>query len=993
MEKTLSPGTKMNGFTVERVIALPDIRAEARLLSHDASRALFLHVHAPGDNENALAITFPTPPADDTGVTHIIEHSVLAGSERFPVREPFFEMIKMSLATFINALTYQNFTCYPVSSTVRKDFFNLAEVYLDAVFHPLLTPETFRREGHHYAFERQSDTSSPLTLKGVVYSEMQGYASSPENRLYQLIHANLYPANPLGRESGGEPDAIPGLTYEAFRDFHATRYHPSNSLISAYGDIPTEDLTEFLSKSLSGFSATAHAAVPMDAPRPFDAPREIEDAYSAGENDPVENADYMALSWVVGDSTDTAAYTDWAIIDALLVGHDGAPLRKALIDSGIGADTCMTGACSHAWKQEFHAGLKGTDAARAGEFEKLVMDTLSSWASIPPPDDDVEAAFQQLSYSTREVGKNFPLAILKAVNYSWPYDGDPVAFLSPKALLDACHGRWKADPLYFGRIVREKILDNPYRLRIVLRPDRAMAARDAAKLAERLEKTRDAMTADERARIDREAAELEEHNGQANPPEKIALLPQLSKSDLPARPLRIPVEKGESGGITLLRDDIFSNGVNYLCGSINLAGLPENLRDSLAFFTAAWNKMGAAGHDYAKIAARRAACTGGLSLSATSSHDADGNFREDLSFGLKTLDGTAEEALDLATDLIFGVEAGDADRLRDLIDQAIVACRETLLDDGYSLARISAAHFVSNVSAYAYRFSDNPDSLHLLEEYARDFDKWSAKAAADVAAIREFLLDPRRWAFSFTGTDETFARVSSRMAAWASSARTRNPSPAAIPPPRRIAPPCYLPGEAPHFEGIAVPGTVAYSSLAMPAPTIGDGRQALLEVGGTILTSEYCLPEIRFKGNAYAAGAAYNSLSGTFQLNSGWDPRIVETLGIFRAARDYVASRPWSKEDVDRAIIAASAGSVAPIRPGVATGVSLSRHLYGITDDLLAENHAKRLSATPESVCKALAELFDEEMPRASTCVVASQESLESARKSPAASAMRIVTP
>ncbi len=993
MKETISVGTKINGFTVERVVALPDLRAEARLLSHDASCARFLHVHAPHDNENALAITFPTPPIDDTGVTHILEHSVLAGSKRFPVREPFFEMIKMSLATFINALTCQSFTCYPVSSPVRKDFFNLAEVYLDAVFHPLITPETFRREGHHFAFEKPGDTSSPLTLKGVVYSEMQGYASSPENRLYYLVHRHLYPDNPLGRESGGDPDSIPNLTYEAFKDFHATRYHPSNSLIFAYGDIDTSDLAAFLSKSLAGFTAEAPATVPMDAPKAFVTPREVEDVYPVGESDPIENADYLTLGWVVGNAIDPDVYTDWAVIDALLVGHDGSPLRKALIDSGIGADTCLTGTCNHAWKQEFLVGLKGADAARVADFEKLVTETLSTWAATPPGNDDVEAAFKQLAYSTLEVGKNYPLSVLNTVNFSWPYNGDPVAFLSPKTLLEACRNRWNADPLYFGKLIKEKLLDNPYRLRIVLRPDRTAAARDAAKLAECLEKRRAAFSEEERAKIDREAAELDALNGEANSPEKIALLPQLSKFDLPAAPNRIPFEKGDADGVTLLRNDVFSNGVNYLAGRINLAGIPDDLRDSLVFFLAAWNKMGAAGQNYAQIARRRASCTGALALSATSGHGIDGTFREELIVSLKTLDSTADEAFDLMTDLIFGTEANDPDRLRDLLDQAIVSCRETFMDEGYQLVRECSARFVSNVAAAAYRFSDNPDALHQLESHVRNFDACAAKAAADVVRIREFLLDPRRWSFGFTGTDATFARVTSRISSWTATARSRNPSPAAIPAFKRLAPPCDLPGAVPQMEGISVPGTVAYCSLAMPAPILGDSRTPLLEVAGTILTSEYCLPEIRFKGHAYAAGAGYNTTTGAFQLNSGWDPHIVETLGIFRAARDYVASHPWSQADVDRAIIATSATSVAPIRPAGATGLTLARNSYGITDELREENYAKRLSATPESLCDAIIDLFDEAMPRASTSIVANQESLEAARKAPIASSMRIVNP
>ena len=973
MNHDIHEGRKLHGFTCVRVSPLPDLRAEARLFVHDASGARFLHVAVPGDNENCLAVTFPTPPQDDTGAPHILEHSVLAGSRRFPVREPFFEMIKMSLATFINAYTAQDYTSYPVCSPVPKDFFNLAEVYLDAVFHPLLTPETFRREGHHLAFETPGDTSSALTVKGIVYSEMQGYDSDPEDRLYFLAHRFLYPDHPLGRESGGDPRHIPELDYEAFRAFHATRYHPSNALVFSYGDIPTADLAAFLDRSLAGFSAPGPAAFSITEPAAWTEPRTVEASYVADSGDSPTDRDFLTLHWSVGAATDPDASADWAIIDTLLEGHDAAPLRKALVDSGLGADTCMTGSGHHGWMQEFSVGLKGSRAERFGEFEALVRKVLSDWASVAPDAAAVEAAFQQLAYSTREIGNRFPLAVLNAANRVWPYGGDPLDFLSPRTTLDGRLALWKADPLRFGRIVREKLLDNPHLLRLVLRPDAGLAAREAAETASALAARRASMSPAELAEIDRSAAALEALNGAPNPPEKLALLPQLTPADLPPKPIHLPTSAGEIAGIPVLRNDVFSNGVNYMALSVDLTGLPDDLVPRLSDFACAWNKMGAAGQDFAAIAARRAACTGGLSLVPSADLHADGSFLPSAMIYLRVLDESADAAFDLLGDLLFGVDARDPDRLRDLLDQAIVACRESMSEEGLALSRSTSARHVSPVSAFGYDNSSNPRVLRSFEADAANFDACAERVASATDRLRAFLLDPRRWTVSFTGSDAVFGALQGKLAGWVSAMPAAS-GPAPVARPARFVPPA-----ARLLEGVAVPGTVNHCSFAMAAPPGGDPRFALLQVGASLLSSEYCLPELRFKGHAYGAGAGYSGRSGTFFLYSGWDPHIAESLAIFDAARDYVASASWTQADVDRAIIACSVSAVRPLRPGAVTTSSLSERLRGVDDALIERHYDERRAATPATVRQTLLDLFDEGLSHSAVAVVASQDRLAAA--------------
>jgi Zn-dependent M16 (insulinase) family peptidase len=395
-------GQVVDGFQIEQVTPLPELRATAVRAIHCQSGARVLHLFAPADTENCFAVTFPTLPPDDTGVSHILEHAVLGGSKRFPVREPFFEMIKMSLATFINAMTSQAYTVYPVASNVRKDFFNLAEVYLDAVFQPLLTEDIFRREGHHFTLEDNADLAAPLKLSGIVYSEMKGASSMPERLMWQLAGCGLYPDTPLGRDSGGAPEHIPELTYEQFRRFHRELYHPSNGLFFLYGDIPTVEHLRFLAPVLNGFERREVRVATPRQPR-WKAPRRLEKDYPIGVGEATAGRSFLTLNWLVGDALDPALVSDWNVLAVLLLGNEAAPLKKALIDSKLGADVFYAGAWDHAYEEEFHVGLKGSEAERADAFESVVLETLERLAAEPFAAGRVEAAFQQLAYETLEV--------------------------------------------------------------------------------------------------------------------------------------------------------------------------------------------------------------------------------------------------------------------------------------------------------------------------------------------------------------------------------------------------------------------------------------------------------------------------------------------------------------------------------------------------------------------------------------------------------------
>jgi len=573
----LKVGDKLHGFAITQITPLPSLRATAIRAAHPKSGAQFLHVLA-DDTENCFSVTFPTPPPDDTGIPHIMEHSVLAGSRKFPVREPFFEMVKNSMATFINAMTSQAYTVYPICSNVKKDFFNLVEVYCDAVFHPELKRDTLRREGHHLTLEDNNNLDSPLKVTGIVYNEMKGAYSTPESLVYELAGRGLFPDTPLGRDSGGDPDRIPDLTYEQFLEFHKTLYHPSNALIFTYGDIPTEDHFKFLAPVLDEFSVKEveklkeknggagvparessgktqagtpvppsatptlqHSNTPIRQPR-WSAPRRATHEYPIGKTEDDKARTFLVFSWLIGDMLKPDYVTEWEVLDKILLGNEAAPLKKALIDSKLGADVFFAGAGGSAYELSFHLGIKGSEVDRADAFEKLVLGTLEKLAAAPFEKSRVDAAFQQLAYETLEVTTLFPMRVLHGSNSAWPYGGDPLTYLRGKELLDACRARYTKDPQMFNRLITDGLLKNPHRLFVVLRPDRDVQAKADAAFAAKMAEKKKQFSKEEIARIAKEAAELEAAQGKPNPPELLAKLPQLKVADLPAKPRHIPTK-------------------------------------------------------------------------------------------------------------------------------------------------------------------------------------------------------------------------------------------------------------------------------------------------------------------------------------------------------------------------------------------------------------------------------------------------------------------
>jgi len=968
----LKPGDVKHGFEVTRVTPLKNLRASAIELEHQKTGARVLHVRN-DDAENLFSVAFRTPPKDDTGLPHILEHVVLAGSKRFPVKDPFVEMVKMSMATFINAMTYSDKTVYPVASNVKKDFYNLATVYCDAVFHPRLLENSFKQEGHHLAFEKKNGQPGNLIVKGIVFNEMKGAYSDADEFVDRLTSRALFPDTPYGKDSGGDPEKIPDLTYKDFKRFYQELYHPSNAYVFFYGDLPTEENLKFLNKQLAGFSRRKTSTdIPFQ--KLWKAPKARKERYPIGRDEKTKNKTFLMLCWRVGAGTNPLEVLAFMVLDLALLGNAAAPLRKALIDSKLGEDLADSGFTSGRLEGTFQVGLKGSEAGRKAKFEKLVFDTLKRLAKEGLPKEKIEAAFHQISYRYFEIQSMYPLWQMERVYAAWIYGADPLSFLRADELLEELKACYASDPRYFEKLLEERLLDNNHRVSIVAEPDRKLNARKEAAFLTRMKRLRARLSKPQLERIAREAAALEKLQGKPNPPEAIASLPQLKVSELPRKPRHIPCTLERlASGVELIRNDVFTNGVNYLHLDIDMAGLPVDLYPYLSLYSDAVHKMGAAGLDYVKMAERTAANTGGVRYWTYCNAAIDGPERSlrHSRFALKALDEKLDQALDVLKDVLFELDLRDTARLKDVMIQAKAAHRSSLVAGGLDMAARHAARGL-NTECYLADVLGGLPQTRLVEQLADNYDREHPGLQEYLTRIRDFMLARGRFSVGFTGTDEGYRKVRAALEDW--TGRMRGEPIADVPVP-------FTPIRNTFRAGLAAPMEVAYCCQIIPAYHVEHPDAPLLLIGSRLLSLEYMWEEVRVKGGAYGGGVSYNGVDRTWQFYSYRDPWITRTYNTFRGLLDHVKKTQWSQMDLNRAIIGAAKYGEKPIRPAEATTVSLWRHVCGDTPERRERRHTALLSVTVKEVKRAVIELLESNFEQGGRCVVSSREKLEQANK------------
>ncbi len=669
-EPTLTSGSSIYGFKVQRVEAVPEVRAMAYEMEHEATGAKVLHLHC-GDRENLFSIGFRTPPRDSTGVAHILEHSVLAGSERYPVKDAFNELARATLQTFINAFTYPDKTIYPIASQVKKDFFNLAAVYSDLVFHPRLVKETFSQEGHRLDFTDPEDPQSSLTISGIVYNEMKGVYSSPDSLMWKEIQENLYPDTPYAFDSGGNPEAIIFLTYEQLKAFHRTYYSPSNSRFFIYGDIPTSEHLAFLAEVLCGFPRiNVSSCIPLQ--ERWKEPRRVEGFYPIAKNVDIAGKTAVNVAWMTADNEDHETVMVLKIIARALIGSAAGPLRKALIDSGFGEDISpVTGIDSDLRQVAFAVGLRGTDAGKADDIESLILETMGNLSRTGIDRDILEGALHRIEFAGKEIlRRSYPygITLMSRVYHTWLYDGDPLAALRFSSVIERIRSQWTSEPDLFQHVLKKWFVENPHRILSIMEPSESlMEERDDA-FRKMMSHSRASLSSEELEDIRRGAKQLRKRQVEPDSAESLATLPVLRMEDVPRLAETIPSEASCIEGVQILKHDIFTNGIAYVDISFDVSHVPDELQPLLPFLGTLTIGMGAEGWSYDEMSKRVALKTGGLGYQLISGMNTDGtSCWQKMIFSFRALYRNLGEAWKIVAGMLCEGDLADATRMRDLV--------------------------------------------------------------------------------------------------------------------------------------------------------------------------------------------------------------------------------------------------------------------------------------------------------------------------------------
>ncbi|HAJ27573.1 MAG TPA: hypothetical protein DCG53_10080 [Syntrophus sp. (in: bacteria)] len=965
----LRAGETQLGFVVKRIEQIPEIRVTAYELEHIVTGAKVLHLHC-DDRENLYAIAFRTPPKDSTGLPHILEHAVLAGSKNYPVKDAFNELLRGTLQTFINAFTYPDKTIYPVASQVKVDFFNLARVYTDLVFRPRLLRETFLQEGHHLEWAANAEGQENLTISGIVYNEMKGAYSSPDNLMYKAIQENLFPDTIYRFDSGGNPADIPNLTYEQFKEFHQAYYSPSNARIFIYGDIPTGEHLLFLQEMLKDFGRISlDSSIPTQ--ERWSSPRAVKDVFPIGREDDPHGKAIANMAWLLTENTDEETVILLQVISGVLVGSAAGALRKALIDSGLGQDLSPVTGFERDYKQVvFAVGLRGTEAQKGEAIESLILDTLARVVREGVDKELIEGTLHQIEFRGREIiRQNYPygIVLMNRVFHTWMYDGDPLHSLNFPGLIDIIRRKWQKNPSLFEDLIQKWLIDNPHRILSVMEPSPTCMETWEGAFRKKMAGIKDSLVKNEQERIRQEVRELKVFQTEPDPPSAVATLPRLKITDIGGKTENIPGKLVSMDNTMGMTHDLFTNGISYLDLAFDISAIPDDLQPYLPLLGKFITQMGAAGMGYEDMSKRIALKTGGIRCSLNAGLIMNqGRSWQEMIFRLKTLNRHIPDAINILSDLLCAGDLTDQRRMQDLLMEKKNRFHASIVPSGHLFARRLAA---SNLSVSAWRDEQwhGKTQLRSLKQMADELDENREGFLEKLLHLKREVFRKDRLTFNLTAEEGGLTTMSDNLAPLVA----RFPSGSLA---ENIKPPRLEPVN----RGVAIPAQVSYVARALPAPSYGHSDTAALMVASRYLSNGYLYKQIRVQGGAYGGMSSYDPMVGVFSFLSYRDPHILRTLKVYDDAITALNQQNISQEDLDKAVIGTVGIMDRPMDPSNKGYTAMIRHLSGLTDAYRQTLRDEILSMTIKKLGEASACFLDKSRESSSIAVFSSEEHLQS---------------
>lgn len=941
-----------------------DVQSDGFILRHKKSGAR-IAILSNNDDNKVFYIGFRTPPEDETGVPHIIEHTTLCGSKKFPVKDPFIELAKGSLNTFLNAMTYPDKTVYPVASCNDQDFKNLMDVYLDAVFNPNITKyeEIFKQEGWHYELTGKDDE---LKINGVVYNEMKGAYSSPDEVLSSQIYRSLFPDNTYSKDSGGNPEYIPKLTYEAYLDFYHKYYHPSNSYIYLYGDMDVVERLEWLDKEYLSLYDYKKVNSEINKQPAFDEIKNVEAQYSITMDDSQENKTYLSYNRVVGDSLDEMLYQAFDVLDYALVSSPGAPVKQALIDAGIGDD--VYGSYDAGILQPvFSFVAKNANASQADEFESIIENTLKEVVKTGINKEALLAGINSSEFKFREADfGQFPKGLLFGLNCldSWLFD-DMKPFIHLECLGTFAKLRKAVDTDYFEKLIQEYLLDNTHGSSVTVKPKRGLGNEREETLAKELSDYKASLSDEEIKKLIEDTEHLKKYQEEPSSDEDLRKLPMLTRADMKKNAMAFSNIEDELLDVKVVRHDIESNGIDYISFLFDAGDFAQSELGYLGFFTNALGLVSTEKYSYTDLANATNIYTGGIST-GTASHP-DIKDRNNLVFKfevkLKVLEKNLDKALELMEQMLLSSDFTDTKRLGELVAQIKARLQANLSSSGHLVA---AMRSMSSFSRYAL-YQDELKGVAFYRSICRIEKELSEspKSVSDkLAAIAKKLFARNRMLISFTGNNEAYGNAKpslekviagfNKMSAVGNQAEVHF----------NTAKEAFI--DASQIQYVAKTGDFICEGYEYT------GALRLLRI---ILSYDYLWINVRVKGGAYGCMNTFLR-SGESYFVSYRDPNLSDTLDVYDRIPEYIKSFSPDERDMTKYIIGTFSALDTPMNPEAKGSRSLSAYLEGITYEQIQKERNEILNAQPEDI-RRLADLVEAVLKKDSICVIGNENMIK----------------
>ena len=941
-----------------------DVQSDGFILRHKKSGAR-IAILSNNDDNKVFYIGFRTPPEDETGVPHIIEHTTLCGSKKFPVKDPFIELAKGSLNTFLNAMTYPDKTVYPVASCNDQDFKNLMDVYLDAVFNPNITKyeEIFKQEGWHYELTGKDDE---LKINGVVYNEMKGAYSSPDEVLSSQIYRSLFPDNTYSKDSGGNPEYIPKLTYEAYLDFYHKYYHPSNSYIYLYGDMDVVERLEWLDKEYLSLYDYKKVNSEINKQPAFDKIKNVEAQYSITMDDSQENKTYLSYNRVVGDTLDEMLYQAFDVLDYALVSSPGAPVKQALIDAGIGDD--VYGSYDAGILQPvFSFVAKNANASQADEFESIIENTLKEVVKTGINKEALLAGINSSEFKFREADfGQFPKGLLFGLNCldSWLFD-DMKPFIHLECLGTFAKLRKAVDTDYFEKLIQEYLLDNTHGSSVTVKPKRGLGNEREEALAKELSDYKASLSDEEIKKLIEDTEHLKKYQEEPSSDEDLRKLPMLTRADMKKNAMPFSNIEDELLNVKVVRHDIESNGIDYISFLFDAGDFAQSELGYLGFFTNALGLVSTEKYSYTDLANATNIYTGGISTGTASHPDIKdrNNFVFKLEVKLKVLEKNLDKALELMEQMLLSSDFTDTKRLSELVAQIKARLQANLSSSGHMVA---AMRSMSSFSRYAL-YQDELKGVAFYRSICRiekELSESPKNVSDKLAAIAKKLFARNRMLISFTGNNEAYGNAKpslekvisgfDKMSAVGNQAEVHF----------NTAKEAFI--DASQIQYVAKTGDFICEGYEYT------GALRLLRI---ILSYDYLWINVRVKGGAYGCMNTFLR-SGESYFVSYRDPNLSDTLDVYDRIPEYIKSFSPDERDMTKYIIGTFSALDTPMNPEAKGSRSLSAYLEGITYEQIQKERNEILNAQPEDI-RRLADLVEAVLKKDSICVIGNENMIK----------------